>query len=608
MPPGNYYVGANILVDYSYFNYFYGKVDLIFFFRENDGTYRSSYLLSGRYTSFDGTVYGNITAKKWGDQVYFTVRSSYSNRGSTLYIRWAYIIGVPSVDYGIAKLDEKHIKDRRDIRVNGVYYAVLPWFNSTELYQFDSKKNTGYIKVEAGGTTSFEMRQNSRVIINITQIYGSDPNYAPNIVIVPPGGSIKLSVEISAPYPSQYILPDPPLANTPILFAILTPEEIFDNTSQRTDDNGQVIGVVLNVPSYPNNNTLVVVPLAWPYTIPYFIPLYTDTITVVYDNSTIYMSKNSNKTIGFYAEYTNLKLPFIGTITFTTSSTSINVTNTSNTDDFGNGNMTIYSQDRSGRYSVSAVNGIVSGITYPATGELDVIVTGAHIIITVSPEGPPWFVYDNLTWTVKAVYDDGTEAVGNGSISVEKDHYKVSNESWNGEERNVTLTEIGYDSYLEAVLEEPTGEKVFNYSLVVAIPRTNGTANSTLGGIELMSFHIEPYQQAGLKDGLITIILIALALAPFYLRKYAGFFKGSVGRIIWASLLLGLTLIIMIGRARIPVDAYITQTENGTTLIPVYKDNPFIKIYTAPLMIELLIIIYETINIITRLGKPKGWY
>ena len=260
-------------------------------------------------------------------------------------------------------------------------------------------------------------------------------------------------------------------------------------------------------------------------------------------------------------------------------------------------------------------------ISFPTQGNITVIVAGARIIITVSPAGPPWYVYSNLTWVVQALYDDGSQASGNGYIVVEKDGYEVSNITWAGELITIDLPEIGYDSYLKAVLVEPTGSIVSNYSLVVAIPKVNvsvgnitiNATNLTSGGVgvELMSFQIETYQMAALKDGVLTMLFIGLALLPYMLRRYYRFFQGPIGLLIWTTVLFGITLTTMIGRSQIPIDAYVVQTANGTTIKPVYVDNPFVKAYMAPLIIEIMVIFHNIIqlmgDIMDRMMGGRRW-
>ena len=608
LPPGRYYAGANILVSYRYTSFFGGRMQLIFYFREYNGTYKSAYLLNGRYTYYDGTVEGNITADTWGNKVYFTVRSYYARQNSQTWIRWAYILGIPSTSYNITVVGKGLVQSRDTVSASGEYYAVLPWFESPMLEPLDASNQTGYLSVTAGGTESFNMSQETSLNVTLTNIEGVDPYYSPSILIAPPNSSINASVLVEAPIPASFIVPDPPLVNTSVLFLLVTPSGVFSLANTTTNSTGYTPLVSLATPPSPVNATLIVVPLAWPYVIPVYTVLYVDTVTVAFRDQVVYLAKNSNTTEPFNATYTSLGLPFTGNITFNTSSPYITVDSPA-TATAGQGNLTIYSGNWSGRYQVTAVNASVAGLTFPATGTLNVTVTGARIIITVSPEGPPWYVYSNLTWTVKAVYDDGSPAVGDGYIEVEKDHYQVSNNTWNGAEENVLLTEIGYDNYLRAVLTEPTGDTVSNYSLVVAIPPGgNTTGNGTYSGVELMSFTIETYQQAGLKDGLIAVFYIALALAPFYLRRYTGLFKGPAGRIIWMGILLGFTIVTMVGRAQIPVEAYIVQTNNGTTIEPVYVDNPFLKIYIAPLTIELLVIIHDVIEIlIGTYRRVTGW-
>jgi len=50
-------------------------------------------------------------------------------------------------------------------------------------------------------------------------------------------------------------------------------------------------------------------------------------------------------------------------------------------------------------------------------------------------------------------------------------------------------------------------------------------------------------------------------------------------------------------------DAYIVQMPNGTTIEPVYSDNPFIHVYIAPIVFQLLVLMHNSIRLITRITR-----
>lgn len=259
-----------------------------------------------------------------------------------------------------------------------------------------------------------------------------------------------------------------------------------------------------------------------------------------------------------------------------------------------------------------------------------------EIIITPIPSSPPYYLYQPITWNIKAVYSDGTPAYGRGTIIVVKDHYIVENISWNGDPINVTLDSAGYVNLVNVSLAVPTWifppffvryTTYTNYSLIEAVypynfscnctcnctNNTSGTNNTGGGGaynssytgsyvgVQAMSLEIETLYQAGLHDGILAIVLVGLALLPLILKHYNKLFTGPVAVIIVEALLLGATIVLMGSRSMIMTNAYIVQTDNGTTIQPVYTSNPFLRVYIAPLLIETLVMIYYVVELLPRL-------